>query len=150
MESLMSTELRKTLTSELEEIARIYMEGFSGPPYNETWTFEQAYAKVNSYSQSYDLYTIKFENEVAGFIVVNPNFMHPGEVAFGEELAIAKEFQGRGLAPIVLEEIFEIYKKRGFKRFIGIAKRNSRPLKLYEKVGLVPSEDDVLVEKKLE
>ena len=145
----MATELRIAAPNELEKIAQIYMDRFSKPPYNEDWPIEKAKKKIQSYSKNCDLYTIREDGEIAGFIAINPNFMCPGEVAFGEELAIAEKFEGKYITPFVLNRIFEIYRTRGFKRFIGIAKRNSKPSKLYERVGLLPSEEDVLVEKKL-
>ncbi|MEK6917648.1 MAG: GNAT family N-acetyltransferase [Nanoarchaeota archaeon] len=145
----MVTELRIAAQNELERIAKIYASEFSKPPYDESWTLEKAMKKIQFYNKNCDLYVIRYDDQVAGFIAINPNFMCPGEVAFGEELAIAERFQGKYITPIVLDKIFEIYKERGFKKFMGIVEKDSRPMKLYEKVGLVPSEKGVLIEKKL-
>jgi len=74
--------------------------------------------------------------------------MFPGSVAFGEELAIKSEFQGRGFGTFVLKEIFKIYKKKGYEKFIGIASKKG-PIKLYKRINLVQCKTAVLVERKL-
>ena len=146
----MQTKLRRSNRQDIPAIAGIYIQEFSKPPYNEPWTLEKALSKMRFFDQNYDLYTIQFGENIAGFVVVNPNFMCPGEVAFGEEFAISQEYQGRNIGTIVLKELFEIYKERGYKRFLGIAARNSRALRLYEHLGFLPCEIDLLIEKKLD
>ena len=145
----MKTKLRKAKEEDLVEIARIYVNEFSKPPYNEIWDEGKANVKVRSYFDDYDLYSINFDEQLVGFIAVNPNFMCPGEVAFGEEFAIKEEFQGRNIGNVVLKELFQIYKERGFKKIIGIANKDSRTLSLYERLGFNVSEKGVLVEKDL-
>ena len=145
----MKTQIGKAEEKELDEIARIYAEEFSKPPYNESWTNGKAEKKIKYFFNNYDLYSIRFDGRLAGFITINPNFMCPGEVAFAEEFAIKKEFQGRNIGKIVLNELFEIYKKKGFKKFTGISSTSPRLLELYKLIGLSVSEDNVIVEKTL-
>ena len=145
----MKTQLRKAKREELREIAEIYAREFSKPPYNESWTRRKAEKKVKYFFDNYDLYAIRFDGQLAGFITLNTNFMCPGDVAFGEEFAIKKELQGRNIGKIVLKELFEIYRKKGFKRIIGIANTSSRALSLYEALGFKISKDEVIVEKEL-
>jgi aminoglycoside 6'-N-acetyltransferase I len=145
----MELSLDKPTKEELKEIAQIYMTEFSKPPYNECWTIEKAIEKMNFFSEFYDLFTIKMDGEIVGFICINPNFMCPGEVAFGEEMAIKEESQGKGIGTWVFGEIFKIYKEKGFKRFMGIADVESKAFELYKKLKILPSEKDVLIEKEL-
>lgn len=145
----MKPELKKSKESDINEIAKIYIEEFSKPPYKEQWTLKKALGQVRFYYVNYDLYTIFVGSTVVGFIAVNSRFMCPGEVAFGEEIAIKEEFQNRGIGTFVSKEIFRIYKEKGYKRFIAIANRNSRAMNLYNKLGLYQSNDDVLIEKRL-
>ena len=70
------------------------------------------------------------------------------EVAFGEEMAIKEEYQSKGIGTLILKKIFNIYRKKGFKRFLGIANVNSTAYKLYKKLGILPSKTDVLIEKR--
>jgi len=141
--------LTKSKEQDLKEISKIYKQEFSKPPYNELWTENKALKAIQNYFKNMDLYTIKEENEIIGFIAINPKFMCPGEVAFGQEIAIKEEFQNKGIGALVFKEIFKIYKEKGFKRFLGIANKNSKAINLYTKLGINQSKTDILIEKKL-
>ena len=143
----MNPKITKTKKRELPAISKIYKAEFSKPPYNEKWTPGKIKSKMKFFYKFYEMYTIKYDKEIIGFVVINPNFMCPGDVAFGEEIAIKSDYQNKGIGTKVIKTMFEIYRKRGFKKFIGIAASNSKPLKLYKKIGLIPSKSDVLVEK---
>ena len=141
--------IRKAIQKDLPIIVEIYKTEFSKPPYNESWTIKKAKKKIDFFFNFYDFYTIIFNNEVVGFIAVNPRFMYPGEVAFGEEIAIREDCQGKGIGTFVFNKIFKIYKKKGFKKFMGIAATKGRAIKLYKKLRILPSKKGVLIEKKL-
>lgn len=134
---------------DIKEIAEIYMKEFSKPPYNEAWTVKKAIDKLNFYKKYYDLYSIKINEEVVGFIVINSTFMCPGEVAFGEEMAIQEDLQRKGIGTETLNKIFKIYKEKGFKKFMGIVNVEAKAFELYKKLKILPSKQDILIEKKL-
>ncbi|MBS3084255.1 GNAT family N-acetyltransferase [Candidatus Pacearchaeota archaeon] len=90
-----------------------------------------------------------YENKSVGFIIINPNQWCPGEIAFGEEIAIKSEFQNKGIGTKTFEMIFEKYKKRGFKRFMGMENKSSKAKSLYNKIGVKESETYVIIEKEL-
>lgn len=145
----MELNLEKSKNNEINILVKIYMIEFSKPPYNEKWTKNKATKILKFYKEFYDLYTIKVAKEIVGFISINPSFMCPGEVAFAEELVIKKEFQYKGIGTWTIKTILDIYKKKGFKRLIGIVNMNTKAFSLYQKLGIKVSKDDVLIEKKL-
>ena len=98
----MKLELKQTKKQDLPILSEIYRIEFSKPPYNESWTSKKAINQMNKFLKDYDIYTAFADNEIAGFIVVNPNFMCPGEVAFGEEMAVRKDLQGKGIGTFML------------------------------------------------
>ena len=142
--------LQKASGKDLEDIAKIYKEEFSKPPYNEKWTSSLAIKKIKDYSTFCDIWKLNYNNEIAGFIIINTrgSIGLPKEVCFGEEIAVKSEYQGKGLGAFILEETFKKYKERGFKTFLGIANRNG-PLKLYKRLNLIPSKENILVERRL-
>ncbi len=145
----MRSVLRKAKKSELNNISKIYMGEFSKPPYNEKWTYRKVNERIQFYYKYYDLYSILLDKKLVGFIAVNPKFMCPGDVAYGEEMAISKEFQGKGIGKEVIKQIFEIYKKKGFKRFLSLVNKRGNSIKMLRKLGVKESGSDILMEKKL-
>lgn len=145
----MKIRITKSEKRGLPTLAEIYRLEFSKPPYNEKWTVKKARDKMDFFSKYYDSYTIKIDDEIAGFIVINPKFMCPGEVAFGEEMAIKEEYKRKGVGTYTLNKIFNIYKKKGFKVYMGIVNKNSNSFELHKKVNAKESKSDIVVIKKL-
>ena len=145
----MRSVLRKSKKFELKSISKIYMDKFSKPPYNEKWTYRKVNERINFYFKYYDLYSILLDRMLIGFIAVNPKFMCTGDVAYGEEMAISKEFQGKGIGKEVTKQIFEIYKKKGFKRFLCLVNKRGNSIKMLRKLGVKESGSDILMEKRL-
>jgi len=145
----MKIKLIKSVTKDLPVIAEIYRTEMSKPPYNENWTKKKSMDKIKFFSKFYDLYTIKADDEIVGFICINPIFMCPGEIAFGEEMAIKEKFQNKGIGTWVLGQIFKIYKERGFKKFMGIAEISGKAIRLYKRLKILPSKKYVLIERGL-
>ena len=145
----MDYSLDKTREDEIKQVSQIYADEFSKPPYKEEWSLKKAIGKIKFYYNYYDLYTIKKKDQVVGFVAINPTFMLPGDVAFGEEFAIKAEFQNQGIGTWVQKELFKIYKKKGYKKFMAIVHTKTKAFKLYKKLGITPSESDALLEKKL-
>lgn len=106
-------EIKKAKKGDLKDIAKIYSQEFSKPPYSEPWTDKKALEKIKIFSKYCDIWKVDYEKEIIGFIVINPNHFYPGEVAFGEEIAIKEKYQGRGIGSKLLEKIMKIYRERG-------------------------------------
>lgn len=141
--------LKKASEKDLKEIAEIYAEEFSKSPYKEPWTKYEALNRLNDYYTFCDIWKLIFKKEIIGFMVINTKRWYPNEVIFGEELAVKEEFQNRGFGSFILKEIFEIYKNRGFEKFIGIAYKKSKAFKLYKKLGMEESKEEVIIKKDL-
>ena len=145
----MKINLIKSEKKDLPILAEIYKTEFSKSPYNENWNVKKAKDKMKFFSENYDVYTIKTNDKIAGFVVINPRFMCPGEVAFGEEMAIKEEYKRKGAGTYALNKILDIYRKKGFKIYMGIVNKHSNSLGLHKKINAKESKSDIVVVKKL-
>jgi aminoglycoside 6'-N-acetyltransferase I len=145
----MNVQIKKTASENLGNLAKIYSEEFSKSPYNEPWTKEKAMQKLKIFSNYCDIWSIFYEQQLVGFIVINPSQWFPGEIAFGEEIAIKADMQNKGIGKQVFEQIFEIYKKRGFKTFMGIVNKKAKAKNLYNQITN-ESKDNFVIERSLQ
>jgi len=146
---MMEIKLKKAKRKNFRKISKIYMESFSEPPYNEKWTSKIVLDKIKLFSRYCDIWEIWYEKQLAGFFVINPSWWCSGEIIFGEELAIDKKFRKKGIGTYVLKEIFKIYKKKGFKKYMGIVNNASNAIGLHKKVGAYKNKYDLLMEAEL-
>lgn len=145
----MKIELKIAEKEDINKIAAIYSEEFSKPPFNEPWTIEKAIYKINLFKKYCDVFKIIKDNELVGFIVINTNHWCPGEFIFGEEMAIKQEFQGKGIGTQVFNYLFNYYKEKGYKKFIGIANKKGKALDLYRKLEIKENSENIVIEKDL-
>jgi GNAT superfamily N-acetyltransferase len=142
-------ELKKSRQNEFKKLAKIYSDEYSKTPFNEPWTIKKAITKLKIFSKYCDIYSIFENKKLIGFIIINPSCWCPGEIVFGEEMAIDDKYQRKGIATEVFNEIFKIYKKKGYKRYLGIVNKNSKSFGLHKKIGCKINKSDFLMEKEL-
>jgi len=145
----MKLELLKLKKQNIPLIADIYREEFSKFPYNEPWTKKQGIEKIKFLNKYCEIYVISVDKEIVGFIAINSQFMYPGQIAFGEELAIKSDFQNKGIGTWTLRKIFSIYQQKGFSKFMGIGAKKGKAIRLYKKLNILPSKENVLIERRL-
>lgn len=142
-------ELKKSRRKNFRKIAQMYAEGFSEPPYNEPWTLKDSLKKIKVFSRYCDIWEIFYQRKLVGFMIVNPYHWFPGKFAFGEDISIKKEYRNKGIASNTIKQIMNIYKKRGFEYFMGLANKESKAFKLWEKLGIKENKYDRVISKKL-
>lgn len=142
-------DIKKAHSRDFREIAEIYAGEFSKPPFNEPWTLQKAEHRIHLYATYCDIFKIIVADTITGFAVFNPHHWCPGEVVFGEEMAMCPEFQNKGRGTNVLKHLLSYYKKRGYKKCMGIANKKGRALNLYARLGFKTSQENVVIEKDL-
>ena len=103
---------------------------------------------VKSHESSHDRKVKELEEEIST-TKYNKRTQHHIGLAKAKLARIKEEYQNRGIGAYVFNEIFKIYKRKGYKRFIGIANKDSKVMTLYQKLGLYQSGTDILIEKRL-
>jgi L-amino acid N-acyltransferase YncA len=140
---------RKATKNDMEEVAKIYKDSFSEPPYNEGWTLGEARKKMRVFSKYCDIWVYESDGEIAGLSVINPHQWKEGEVIFREETGVKKRFRGKGVATIMMTEVFDFYRKKGYKTSIGIINRKAKSFGFIKKFGMKIEEDNLLAVKEL-
>lgn len=139
----------KAKIKDFKEISKIYKNGFNEEPYNEEWTLSEALKKIKIFSKYCDIWISKEGKEVIGFLIINPNHWRIKEIAFGEEIGVKKEFRKNNIATLMLEYIFNYYKKKGYKKFMGVIDKNAKSFGLIKKLNLKIVKNNLLIEKKI-
>ncbi len=141
--------IRKAARKDFEDVAKIYKEGFSEPPYNEGWTSKEARKKIEVFSRYCDIWVCDIDGEIAGFMIVNPHQWKDGETIFREETGVKKEFRRKGIAAEMMKKVFDFYKKRGYKTSVGIINKKAKSFGFIKKFGMKVDKNNLLAIKEL-
>ncbi len=141
--------IRKARKRDFKEMAKIYVEGFSEPPYSEGWTISKAIKKLKIFSKYCDIWVSVIDKEIVGLFVVNPSHWLIGESVFGEEMAIKKEFRGKGVATKLLKFVFEYYRGKGYKDYFAVVLEGSTSKEMHKSLGFEKCKKEFMWEKEL-
>ena len=141
--------IRKAKKEDISEIAKIYAEGFSEPPFNETWPLNKSLKKIKIYSKYCDIWSIIKDGILIGYIIINPTLWDMKHFIFAEDMGIKKELRRKGLATKALKEIFKVYKKKGYTKCLAIINKGAKSYGLIKKLNLKISKEDLLLEKNI-
>ncbi len=141
--------IRKAKRKDFKKIAEIYQEGFSEKPYNEMWTLKESINKIKIFYKYCDIWISTENKNITGFLIINSNQWKPGEIIFGEDIGIDKKYRKKEIATKLLEFSFAHYKKKGYKKFMGIINKDAKSFGFIKKLKLKLSKQDLLVEKEL-
>lgn len=116
-EKEMDAHIQRCSTDHLQRYAEIYAEAFSGEPWNDAWTVEDAFVHVSEILESKQSFGLEYmvDGKVAGFILGTSMLFHYGRTFEINDLAVAVEYQRQGIATRLLEQCVSDLKDQGMK-----------------------------------
>ena len=121
----------------LNQYGAIYAAAFSGEPWHDNWSVEDATVHVRELLESKQHYGLEcvVEGEVAGFILGTSMLFHYGRTFEINDLAIAPQYQHRGLASQLLQQCLADMKAQGIVGFHLITACEGSLPQFYEQFG---------------
>ena len=131
----------------LKRYGEIYATTFAGEPWNDHWTVENAMVHVGEILESRQAYGLEcqMEGQVVGFILGASMLFHYGRTFEINDLAVAPEYQGHGIASLLLESLITDLKKRGIKGFHLITAGEGVLPSFYERHGFKKEQRVILM-----
>ena len=129
----------------LNQYGAIYAAAFSGEPWNDNWSVEDA-SHVSELLESQHHYGLEciLDGEVAGFILGTSMLFHYGRTFEINDLAVAPQYQRKGIASHLLEKCLTDLKAQGIVGFHLITAREGVLPAFYERFGF-KKEDRVML-----
>ena len=141
--------IKKAVSSDFPKLALIYRDGFNESPYNEGWTSEQTLNKLKLFSRYCEIFSIFYDKEIVGFLVLNPTLWKTGDILFAEEMAVDKNFRKRGIGTFAMNWMVDYGKKKCFKKLMFFSNNKSDAYRLYAKIGFSKDNEVEVFSKEL-
>ncbi len=129
----------------------IYAEAFSGEPWNDAWTVEDATVHVRELLESKQAYGLEYvvDSQIAGFILGTSMLFHYGRIFEINDLAVARCFQRQGIASRLMAQLLADVKSQGMRAVHLITAAEGILPKYYEKFGFSRESMVILMGKDL-
>lgn len=135
----------------IERYGEIYAEAFSGEPWNDPWSKEDAVIHVKELLESKQAYGLEYviDGKIAGFIVGTSMLFHYGRTFEINDLAVDPAYQRRGIAKQLLEKCLADIKAQGMVGVHLITAGEGTLESFYEKYGFAKESRVILMGKEL-
>ncbi|WP_311564433.1 GNAT family N-acetyltransferase [Peptoniphilus duerdenii] len=136
-------EIRKISKSDLEDLARLMVEVFNMPPWNDTWTEETASESLLSLIDAPGFYgNVMVEGTtIIGAIMGNKRLYSTETTYYLYEFFVSDKYRGKGVSKKLYEKTMSELKKEGVSGAFFTTIRNSAAYKFYIKEGAWDLED---------
>ena len=127
--------IRKATKKDLKQILNVYQKEYSRKPYSERWDSKLLARKLKMHLRWNQVYVAIIEKKIVGFIIFNYYEWHDGWRIYIEDIAVSKEFQGKGARKALLKKVEEEAKRKRVVVIVLDVKTKSKAYKLYKKIG---------------
>ncbi len=139
--------IQKISNDNIRIYGEIYANAFSGEPWNDNWTVDNAIIHISEImdsKQSYGLECI-VDGKVTGFLLGSSMLFHWGRMFEINDLAVHPDYQGQGIATKLLNACLEEMKLRGIKGVNLITQVEGFLPEFYEKHGFKKEKEVILM-----
>lgn len=136
-------EIRKISKLDLEELAKLMVDVYNAPPWNDKWTLETALESLNDISDFPKFFgnVIVDGNKIIGGIIGHIRRYASESTFYIGELFISEKYRGTGLAKELYQTSIKQLKQRGISGAFFTTLKNSRAYNFYLKQGAWDLED---------
>ena len=136
-------EIRKISKSDLEELAKLMVDVYNAPPWNDKWTVETALESLNDISDFPKFFgnVIVDENKIIGGIIGHIRRYSSESTFYIDEFFISEKYRGKGLAKKLYQTSIKELQQRGVSGAFFTTLKNSRAYNFYLKQGAWDLED---------
>lgn len=136
-------EIRKISKSDLGELAKLMVDVYNAPPWNDKWTVETALESLNDISDFPKFFgnVIVDENKIIGAIIGHIRRYTTESTFYIDEFFIAEKYRGTGLAKELYQTSIKELQQRGISGAFFTTLKNSRAYNFYLKQGAWDLED---------
>lgn len=136
-------EIRKISKSDLEELAKLMVDVYNAPPWNDKWTVETALESLNDISDFPKFFgnVIVDGNKIIGGIIGHIRRYASESTFYIDEFFISEKYRGTGLAKELYQTSIKQLQQRDIRGAFFTTLKNSRAYNFYLKQGAWDLED---------
>lgn len=135
----------------IPELAKLYVDAFNSPPWNDEWTIESASNRLLQMinCDGFDGLICYENNNIIGLILGNHEYFHNGMHFNIKEFCVDIKLRGNGIGVDLLNEFLKRLKDKGVNEVILFTSRTDGTEGFYNKRGFESFNDMVMMGKQL-
>lgn len=141
--------ISKATNKDIEEIAKLMLEEFAKPPFNEKAPTKAVLKSLKFYLKIGMPYIVTADKKIVGVVIFKVEQYWEGKVIIIEDLAVKDEFKKQGICKMLIGEVEAYAKKNKIKAICFSTDKKSSAVKFYQKQGYKIRKNRISMEKKI-
>ncbi len=136
---------------DIAELARLYVEAFNSPPWNDKWTEETASNRLMQMLNCDGFFGLAYceKDTIQGLILGNHEYFYDGMHFYIKEFCVDIKLRHSGIGSALLEEFNQRLKAKGIDEIILFTSKTDGTEGFYHKRGLKSYHSMVMMGKVL-
>ena len=137
--------------NDLEACAKIFECVFSSEPWNEPWTFDAAYTRLNHFFESKGFFGVLAEEDsgkIIAFVLGNKEPFCHGELYYLREMCVDNDHQSAGIGSSLSSYLDESLVRQGIKGMYLATAKNIPAASFYQKNDFKMGDDMAFYSKR--
>lgn len=137
--------------TDIEELAKMYVETFNSPPWNDEWSMETASKRLYQMINSEDSYGLKaYEDGLLCGMILGAKEQYYNGIMFNlKEFCVKNEMRNKGIGTRIFDEFEQRLKNNGITEIVLFTSRDDSTESFYIKRGLTSYNGMVMMGKQL-
>ena len=137
--------------TDIDEIAKMYVETFNAPPWNDAWTIDTSSKRLSQMINCEEFYGITaYENQdLCGMIMGSYEQFYNGVMFNVKEFCVKNEMRNKGYGTKIFEEFEKLLIARGVSEIVLFTLKDDSTETFYRKRGLRYHDEMVIMGKRL-
>jgi len=141
--------IRNATKIDIRTIAKLMLEEFRKPPFNERVSLDAVIKSMNFYFKLGKIYVVTEKKEIIGVLVFKTEQYWEGPVIIIEDLAVKNNFKKQGVGKMLMSYVESYAKNNSIKRVLSLTNKKSLAIKFCKKIGYKPLKNVINFEKKI-
>ncbi len=141
--------IRKATKKDINQIARLMLEEFKRPPFNERASINAVLKSLNFYFRIGKAFVAVDNKKVVGVLVFKVEQYWEGPVMIIEDLAVKEEFKKLGIGKELMAKVESYAKKNEIRKIHFSTHKKSPAVRFYKKQGYSISRNVVSMGKRI-
>lgn len=144
-----SIRIQEVKKSDLIQIAKLFLEEFSKPPFNEKATLKDVVKSLRFFLKIGKGYAAIVEKEIVGAAIFKVEQWWEGKVIIIEDLAVKEDFKNKGIGRLLMKKIEDYAKRIKASSIVFSTRKTAKAISFYQKLGYKVEKDIIFMKKKV-
>jgi len=139
--------IRSATKKDIRDIAKLMLEEFTKPPFNERAAIPAVIKSLNFYFKLGKIFVVIIDKRLVGVVVFKVEQWWDGKLILIEDLAVKKTFKKQGINKALIDRVEQYARKNKINSVSFTTHKKSSAIEFYKRLGYKVEKNTIFMRK---